>query len=164
MRIKTAFISFIIGLLFWIGLNSSVKKEILISGVIISLLISVFFIRKGIFQEIRFTPGALIALVFFLFVFITELFKSTIDVMFRVIAPKVRINPAIVEVKTRLTSKLGRLILANSITLTPGTLTTDIIDDKIYIHWIDASSTDLEGATNKIVEKFEKHLEVIFGR
>ena len=92
-----------------------------------------------------------------------ELVKSNIDVMFRVVTPRVKINPAIVEVKTRLKSPLGRLALANSITLTPGTLTADIKDDRLFIHWIDATTTDVEGATKKIVDKFEKHLEVLFG-
>ena len=83
--------------------------------------------------------------------------------MSRVITPRVRINPAIVEVKTKLKSKLGRLALANSITLTPGTLTADIEGDTLYIHWIDAAAVDIDGATRKIVDKFEKHLEVLFG-
>ena len=55
------------------------------------------------------------------------------------------------------------MALANSITLTPGTLTTDIKDDSLFIHWIDATATDIDGATKRIVTKFEKPLEVIFG-
>jgi len=58
---------------------------------------------------------------------------------------------------------MGRLILANSITLTPGTLTVDIEGDTLYIHWIDAKTADMGSATDKIVRKFEKYLEVIYG-
>ena len=163
MIIKTVLVSFIVSFLFWLGLNSSVETEVLISGAIVSVIITVFLTKAAVFKDIRLTPKAIAALVVWLIVFIVELVKSNIDVMFRVVSPKVRINPAIVEVRTLLKSKMGRLALANSITLTPGTLTTDIIDDKLYVHWIDATSTDIEGATKKIVEKFEKHLEVIFG-
>ena len=52
-------------------------------------------------------------------------------------SPSLPINPGIVEVKTRLTSKIGRLFPANSITLIPGTLTVDIKGDSLFIHWVD---------------------------
>ena len=81
----------------------------------------------------------------------------------RVITPSLPINPGIVEVKTKLKSKMGRMILANSITLTPGTLTIDIQDDILYIHWIDVQSEDIDEATKTIVRKFEKYLEKIYG-
>jgi multicomponent Na+:H+ antiporter subunit E len=53
--------------------------------------------------------------------------------------------------------------VANSITLTPGTITVDIKDDTLYIHWIDVTSTDIEEATKNIVVSFEKYLEVMYG-
>jgi multicomponent Na+:H+ antiporter subunit E len=58
-----------------------------------------------------------------------------------------------------LKSSLGRLILANSITLTPGTLTVDLQGDRILIHWIDIPpASDIESATRHIINKFEQHL------
>ena len=55
-------------------------------------------------------------------------------------------------------------MLANSITLTPGTLTVDINEDKkeLYIHWIKVKSTDINEATKEIGEKFEKTLTEVF--
>ena len=79
------------------------------------------------------------------------------------IKPVIPINPGIVSVRTKLKSPIGRMALANSITLTPGTLTVDIKEDKLYIHWIDVTDLDEEAATRKIVSGFEKYLEVIFG-
>jgi multicomponent Na+:H+ antiporter subunit E len=61
--------------------------------------------------------------VFFLFI---EIIKANLDVALRVIKPVIPINPGIVKVKTKLKTPMGRLILTNSITLTPGTLTVDI--------------------------------------
>jgi len=92
-----------------------------------------------------------------------ELLKSNIDVALRVINPRLPINPGIVKVKTSLKSPLGRAVLANSITLTPGTLTVEMKNDYFYIHWIDVTSDDIEGATKAIVSHFEKYLETIFG-
>ena len=53
----------------------------------------------------------------------------------------------------------GRLFLANSITLTPGTLSIDIVGDRILVHWIDCPpGTDLVRATKAISESFERHI------
>ena len=73
------------------------------------------------------------------------------------------IRPGIVKVKTKLKTAAGRTMLANSITLTPGTLTVDITDDDhLYIHWINVKSDDIEQATHHIVAKFEGVLRRIF--
>jgi multicomponent Na+:H+ antiporter subunit E len=87
---------------------------------------------------------------------------SNFDVARRVLSPKLDINPGIVKVRTRLKNPVGRLILANSITLTPGTLSVDIVDDHLYIHWVDVKAQDVEQASRRIAASFEKFLEVIF--
>lgn len=99
----------------------------------------------------------------FLFVFFYELIKANIDVALRVVNPRLPLNPGIVKVRTRLASRIGRTVLANAITLTPGTLTVDIEGDLLYVHWIDITSADQEALTRQILGKFEKYLEAMFG-
>lgn len=97
-------------------------------------------------------------------VFLWEMFKANIDVAYRVSHPNLPIHPGIVKVKTTLKSDTGLTFLANSITLTPGTLSVDI-DEKagyIYVHWIDVKYKDVEKATETIVARFETILERIF--
>ena len=73
------------------------------------------------------------------------------------------IKPGIVKIKTNLKTESGITALANSITLTPGTLTVDLTDDGyLYIHWIYVKAEDVEGATQHIARKFEWFLEKIF--
>jgi multicomponent Na+:H+ antiporter subunit E len=108
-------------------------------------------------------PKRLVFAFMFLLKFLWAVVQSNLDVAFRVLKPRLPINPGIVEVKTSLKSKLGRLFLANAITLTPGTITVDVDGDAFFIHWIDVSAQDSEEATKKIVSSFEKYLEVIFG-
>jgi multicomponent Na+:H+ antiporter subunit E len=80
-----------------------------------------------------------------------------------VLHPQLPIKPGIVKVKTNLKSPIARVALANSITLTPGTLSIDITDDGyFYIHWIYVFSDDIEVATQKIVSQFERILIKIF--
>ncbi len=161
---KNLFISVLLLLGVWLLLNASLSPVVIVSGLIVAFIIAILFAaRHPVFKDIKLTPKAIAYFIIYIFVFSFELLKSNIDVAKRVISPSLPINPGIVEVKTKLTSSLGRMFLANSITLTPGTLTVDIKKDSLFIHWIDASSTDIEGATKKIVEGFEKYLEVIYG-
>ncbi len=88
--------------------------------------------------------------------------KANLDVARRVVDPRLPINPGIVRVKTRLTHPVARTALANSITLTPGTLTVDMCDDELCIHWVDVTAENMEEATREIVSGFERYLEVIF--
>src|SRR6056297_1673863 len=164
MKIKNIFVSFLIAFIFWILLNNSFEPIKLGIGAILSLSLAIIFCsRCDVFSELKLTPVALFYTFVYIFVFLYELVKSNLDVARRVITPSLPINPGIVEVKTKLKSKMGRMILANSITLTPGTLTIDIQDDTLYIHWIDVKSEDINEATEQIVRKFEKYLEKIYG-
>jgi len=72
------------------------------------------------------------------------------------------IKPGIVAIKTGLKSDIAKLFLANSITLTPGTFTLDILGDKLLIHWINVKGKDIDEATGIIGKKFEKYLKEIF--
>jgi multicomponent Na+:H+ antiporter subunit E len=58
---------------------------------------------------------------------------------------------------------VGRLALANSIALTPGSLVLDLDGDTLTVHWLDVKTTDPEEATRIIVGPFEADLEKTFG-
>lgn len=149
--------------IFWVLLTSLDRQELIAGGVIVVLLTLIFFRKAEIFSELQITLKSLIYSIAYMFVFLVALIRSNLDVAFRVLNPKLPINPGIVKVKTSLNSKTGRLILANSITLTPGTLTVETKGDYYYIHWIDVTTQDVEKASHEIVSKFEKYLEVMFG-
>ncbi len=88
--------------------------------------------------------------------------RANLDVARRVVDPRLPIRPGIVKVRTRLRNPMARMVLANSITLTPGTLTVDIQDEDLFIHWVDVETGDVEQATRDIAAGFERFLEVIF--
>jgi multicomponent Na+:H+ antiporter subunit E len=96
-------------------------------------------------------------------VFIVELVRANINMMRYVYAPRIDINPGIVKIKTKLKTPVGRLALANSIALTPGSLVIDIDGDSLFIHWLDVKTTDTDEATRLIVGPFEEHLGKAFG-
>jgi multicomponent Na+:H+ antiporter subunit E len=103
-------------------------------------------------------------LAYYLPVFLWECFKANVDVAYRVAHPRLPIKPGIVKVKTSLKTDTGLTFLANSITLTPGTLSVDIDRDNgiLYVHWINVKKKDVESATKIIVVRFERILRKIF--
>ncbi len=157
-------VPFLALLLFWIILNGSVAADTLIVGVVVAFLITLFF-RQGMacFAELRLTPRALIATVQFVIFFFKEMVLSNFKLAFIVLTPTLPINPGIVKVRTKLKSPMARLLLANSITLTPGTLTIELEGEWLYVHWVTVESADIEVATQSIVAGFERYLEVMYG-
>jgi len=162
-KLKTFFLLSTALTAIWLLLGNSLENDEIITGCITALGISAFFSGTSSVHEIRLSPRSVLYIPLYTIVFLIELVKSNLDVAFRIVDPRLPIHPGIVKVKTRLKSKIGRITLANSITLTPGTLTVEVIDNYFYIHWIDVRAENIEESTEKIVRKFEKYLEVIFG-
>ncbi len=164
-RVIYFIIAFIIWMLLtWPFANSRIDSQIVIAGVIASLIVTVLF-RKPVLKKHRvlISPVRLFWLLVYLPVFFYYVIKANFDVVYRVLHPKMPINPGIVKIKTSLKTDSGITALANSITLTPGTMTVDLTDDGIlYIHWINVKSTETKQATKLIAQRFEWFLKKIF--
>lgn len=151
-------------LLFWLLLNGVLAADVVTVGVIAALVVATLFRKDlAVVSEFRATPRAFVATVFYLGRFLRELILSNLRLAGVVLAPSLPVNPGIVKVRTRLKSRMGRLLLANSITLTPGTLTVELDGEWFYIHWVTVESPEIEAATAAIVASFEKHLEAMYG-
>ena len=155
--------TFIVVMMVWMTFTTSLEPAELITGLFVSLIIAVF--SSGFFSccglGVLFSTSIIYVVQYF-FVFLWALVKSNFSMAKRVISPSLPINPGIVEFKTNLKNDTAKLILANSITLTPGTLTVDLKDDTFYIHWIDVEAHTPEEAYKAIAEPFEKILLKIF--
>ena len=125
------------------------SMEEIAAGVILGLLAAWFgskFLFLGTKDARMANPVRWVTfIVYFIGPFFFAMFKANIDVAYRVITGK--INPGIVRIRTDLKSDLAVTLLANSITLTPGTLTVDIDErtNDLFIHWINVD----EGALNR---------------
>ncbi len=152
---------FVLLFAFWLLLTGSLAPAELIAGFLVALMVTLISRpHLTIFNGLRLTPSAIRPFMAYLGVFLLALVRANLDVARRVLSPSLPLRPALVEVRTSLKSPLGRLILANSITLTPGTLTVDVGDDSLLIHWIDAPpDVDIEGATEAITQQFERYLK-----
>ena len=147
----------------WLALVSKFEWAELVCGGLVCLIISLF--AAHMYSRLGFPSLSIKMFLFFMayiIVLFWEIIKANFDVAYRVIHPKMPIKPGIVVIKTHLKSDIAKMILANSITLTPGTFTLDVIDDKLLIHWINVKTEDIDEATSLIGRRFEKYLRVIF--
>ncbi len=146
---------FILLFIVWIGLTNSLHYQELIVGIIVSIVIVYFFTKSKekinliyeIKKYIRFAP-----------LFIKDLVKSNIAIAKIVLNPKLPINPAIVKLQINLTDDFDKLLLANAITLTPGTIAMDIKDKDIYIHILDLKTKDKDILQQEIISRYESLL------
>lgn len=102
---------------------------------------------------------SLIHLIIYIFYLLIEIVKANLNVAKIVLSPKINVNSAIVSCRTQLKSELAKSILANSITLTPGTLSVDIDGDRLFIHCIDVKSTSEDDVYKNIVKPFEDKIK-----
>ncbi|HOL47536.1 MAG TPA: Na+/H+ antiporter subunit E [bacterium] len=154
--------SFILCFVIWLLLTAEINFEIILIGIIISFITTILFSQFATNTYLKIlSPIRIFWALIYIPVFLFECLKANLDVAYRVINPNLPIKPGIVKVRTNLKTNKGKTLLANSITLTPGTLTVEIINDFLYIHWINVKSTNIDEATNYIVKKFEKYIKRI---
>ena len=157
-------IYFVLGLVIWVGLTWRFDFQFMIAGVIASAGVALLF-HEILPAEHRvfISPMRVFWFLVYVPVFFYYVLIANLDVVYRALHPKMPIKPGIVKIKTNLKTESGITALANSITLTPGTLTVDLTDDGfLYIHWINVKSTETEEATRFIAQRFEWFLEKIF--
>ena len=161
--------TFVICYLFWLLLTWSFKTEELIAGAIVSLAVALFSARFFIHEKAFwfFNPAALGALLAYVFIFLGELIKANVDMAKRCFGGCKNVNPGIIRVPVGLKGDYAQSMLANSITLTPGTITLDIAEDQekqtyYYIHWIDVETTDPEQAGETIKGRLERGIRRIW--
>ncbi len=159
MKYVTTFIAL---LLVYLLLAGFTVDEVIL-GSIVSVVLTLILVKRLNFKVDWKFPIKLLKFLFvYIPVFIWKLILANLDVARRVLSPKIPLNPGIVKVKTNLKGDLGKLTLANSITLTPGTLSIDVEEDTIYVHAIDVKGkTESENQAN-ISGPFEKILGGIF--
>ncbi len=144
---------FILLFLAWIGLTNSLDMQELVLGAVLCLIVVYFFTTDAkidlmalFVKYLKLTP-----------VFLKDLIVSNIQMAKIVISPKIVIEPAIMTVQTTLTNQFDKLLLANAITLTPGTISLELDGQSLMIHVVDIHANTQE-MLEKHIAKYEKIL------
>ena len=159
-RLQHFAFTFAFAFVFWLLLVGTLDSQEIAAGLLVAAVTGVLALNQvPLLAGIRLSPFAPLAFVRYLGALLVALLRANLDMARRLLSPSLPIRPTIVRINTSLRSDLGRLVLANSITLTPGTLTVDVVDDQIEVHWIDCPpGTDVAAATRAIAGQFEHHL------
>ena len=151
---------FILSMIFWLLITFKFTVPNIAAGAIASAITAAIFGRYYFHNVYKFLqPRLWLWFVVYVVTFIWACIKANFDVAYRVLHPAMPIKPGIVKVKTTLRSEFARTLLANSITMTPGTITVDIIGDEMYIHWIYIRSEDPAVYTRMVTGRFEEYIK-----
>lgn len=150
---------YLLFLLAWIIFNGNLTLEILVFGVVIAAVMLAFmcnFMDYSLKKEWNVYKKSIW---FFVYValLIKEIVKANLAIIPRILTIEEEMDPVIVKFRTSLKSDFTRMLLANSITLTPGTITVSMEGDEYTIHCLDTSLA--EGLENSDFEKALKRLD-----
>ena len=144
----TSAVAFVLYLVLTVGTGEILfwSSAEIVAGVVLSLIAGVVG-RTLLFKNEDYRMANPVRWIYFLIYlgpFLFAMAKANVDVAYRVITG--RISPGIVKITPQLKTDLGITMLANSITLTPGTLSVDIDERKndLYIHWINVKDEEPE--------------------
>ena len=143
----------------WIIFNGKVTTEIVIFGIVIAAAVFAFtckFMGYSLkMEKMLYRKSFLIFR--YIGVLMVEIIKANADVVKFIFNDKEVVEPVIVTFQTNLKSELSRVILANSITLTPGTITISLEGDELVVHCLDKSLA--EGMEDSIFVKLLEEIE-----
>lgn len=145
----------------WVIFNGRITFEIIIAGVILSLMLDVFvkkilrirFTGTSFFRIVNLMPQILV----YILVLLIEIIRANFAIIKLVLAPEIEVEPCIVKFKTSLKTEAARIALANSITLTPGTITVSLEGNELLVHALNREIA--HGLEGSIFEKLLARME-----
>lgn len=128
---------------FWLLLSGYFTEPLLLSLGAVSVVFTVWIaLRIDRHDGERVRMRVDVAILRYWTWLLAEIFKSNVDVAKLILAPKLALSPRMVRVKATQATDMGVVIYANSITLTPGTVTVDIDGDELVVHAITQGMAD----------------------
>ena len=150
---------YILFYLFWIILNGQITVEIAVTGLFVAGLLYLFmckFLGWNVQKDI-YSLKFIIFMINYLCVLIVEIVKSALATIAIIFNEKVEKQPVVVSFDVDIKSPVLRVLLANSITLTPGTITVNLEGKRFTVHALDESFAD--GIEDSVFVKMIKDME-----
>ncbi|MBD5506915.1 MAG: Na+/H+ antiporter subunit E [Lachnospiraceae bacterium] len=150
---------FVLFFLIWVMFNGQLTAEIAAFGVVIAGVMYWFlckFFNYKLRYDLFFWRKAPL-LIQYLFTLIWEILKANLTVFKMIYSAEYELEPAVVRFKTDLHSTFARVLLANSITLTPGTITVTLTDNEYMVHCLDKELA--EGISSSVFVELLRKIE-----
>lgn len=128
----------------WLIFNGKITLEIVLFGLAIASLVMAFickFMDYSLQKEKMFYKK-IFSFCRYAVILVKEIVKANLSVIHMILTTREEMEPVIVKFRTKLKSEEARVILANSITLTPGTITVSLEEDELVVHCLDNSLAD----------------------
>ena len=145
--------------LLWVIYNGSFTLEICMFGIIIASALFAFcckFMEHSVKKEILIYKKSL-PFIRYIFLLIKEIVKANFAVIRMILSQKEEIQPKLVNFHTDLRTRVGKVFLANAITLTPGTITVTLEENEFTVHCLDESLTD--GMNDSVIVDYIRKME-----
>lgn len=147
--------------LLWLIFNGRITFEIIIAGALISFMLDVFIRKvlhlnltvKKLLTAVKILPH----IVMYIIVLLFEIIRANFSIIRMVLAPNINVEPCLVKFRTPLKTEAARVALANSITLTPGTITVSLEGDNLLVHALNKDMA--EGLEGSIFERMLAGME-----
>ena len=145
----------------WVIFNGRLTLEIALFGIAVAGAVFAFvcrFMDYSLKKELHFYK-LVPAFAQYLYYLIKEIVSANISVSRMILTRKEEMEPVLVHVRTDLKTETARVILANSITLTPGTITVSLTEDRLLVHCLDKSLS--EGMEDSIFVRLLRKMEEV---
>ena len=147
--------------LLWLIFNGRITLEIVIAGALISFMLDLF-IRKVLKLNLTLSNLIMAAkilphIILYVIVLLVEIVKANFAITKLVLSPQLNVEPCLVKFRTQLKTEAARVALANSITLTPGTITVSLEGDNLLVHALNREIA--EGLEGSVFEKLLAGME-----
>lgn len=151
---------FLLFFLVWLIFNGNVTLEIVIFGLVIAAVMFAFickFMGHSIHKELIYMKKSGYFFRYIL-ILIREIFKANMAVIHLILTDREEVEPVMISCHTDLKTDMAKAILANSITLTPGTITVSMEENELVVHCLDKSMADgmEDSVFVKMLEKLER--------
>ncbi len=151
------FTVFLAAWILWLALTVPWQQAQVLAGALVAALAAVF-VRPLLPAGFKGPgPAAIGRFLLFVPVFLAEMVKANFQIARVVLHPALPMKPRVLTAKTELVSDAGKMLLANAITLTPGTLTVDAEGDELVIHCVNPTP-EQEQDPRRLLHPFEDHI------
>ena len=152
---------FLLFMAVWLILNGRATVEIILFGLVISAALFYFMCRyMGYNSRKELLLFRLFPLfIRYLWVLVQEIVNANVCVLRLILSPRLQPEPAFLNFDTDFKTGAARMLLANSITLTPGTITVSVEGDHFFVHCLDRELA--EGMEESVFVELLKQMEAV---